>query len=231
MEEEEFYKIGHILQPGFNQPLDASIDAFRKEIALISENLHKKNQLSFINVALPQPSLLSLPQITNTLDKISHYIQQESHLRDVSLGIDLTSSAIAKLTPPQIQQISDNLLAFYHQHQGEYALTIASNYMTLNNAKKIRHAVKQGSEGRVTVLGTEILRLHALRPGQLSDDYRYMPYHSIVTEINQKEASNVKKAIADFNHAVAPVLKIENELLNKVKKHSRPLLFLPFISD
>ncbi len=213
------YEIGHILQPVANQSIDGSIDSFRKEISLICQTLHKKNQLPFINVAFPLQALLSLPTIQSTVEKISHYIQQEN--RNVSIGIDLTSSTITKLTPAQLQRIASNLNEFYSQQQRkDGVLTIASNYMTLNNARKIVATVKgsRKNEG-ITVLGTEILRLHAFRPGQLSDDYRYMPHHAMRgdnTTSNQKDLTKVQIAINDFNRALGVILKVENDFFVKV---------------
>lgn len=172
-------------------------------------------------MAFPLPALLSLPTIQSTVEKISHYIQQEN--RNVSIGIDLTSSTITKLTPAQLQRITSNLNDFYSQQQRkDGVLTIASNYMTLTNARKIVAAVKGSQKNKgIVVLGTEILRLHAFRPGQLSDDYRYMPHHAMRGDNmtnDQKDLTKVQIAINDFNRALSVILQVENDFFVKVRQ-------------
>jgi hypothetical protein len=107
-------------------------------------------------------------------------------------------------------------------------LSLGCNYMTIEKVKSIISSLKQ-EDKEMNFIGTEVLRIHEKKPGQISTNYDYHLKHRYLNQkLYDMKIPRLAAAMMDYNHALDATVKVEEALVKKVRKGLIDGLFLTF---
>ena len=110
-----------------------------------------------------------------------------SHLAE-SIGVDLTTSFLTTCTDSQLRSIVDNVLGPVFSEGSVSGLTIACNPFTSSRASTVLDCIQDLNSsavlpnGRISIVATETLRSHNVRPGQLVTGGTFQPAHRMTVD-------------------------------------------------
>jgi hypothetical protein len=95
-------------------------------------------------------------------------------------------------------------------------LSLGCNYMTIDKVKQIISSLKQEDKD-MNFIGTEVLRIHEKKPGQISTNYDYHLKHRYLNQkLYDMKIPRLAAAIMDYNHALDATIQVEEALVKKV---------------
>jgi hypothetical protein len=95
-------------------------------------------------------------------------------------------------------------------------LSLGCNYMTIDKVKQIISSLQQEDKD-MNFIGTEVLRIHEKKPGQISTNYDYHLKHRYLNQkLYDMKIPRLAAAIMDYNHALDATIQVEEALVKKV---------------
>lgn len=223
--------LGHILSTPKQVPDDKAVSVMHSELQQMAAGMEKNHQkLKHLSLSFPK-SHWQHGEVAHGLVGVFSPLNAFYSDSNTKIGLDLSTRLLLETSPSELAHVlgpllKENLIEF---------VTLATNPMTSSRATALQRELVHSYKVTPTVFGTEVLRLHPVKPGQISPNYGYKhPHHYRFTNptstsgpassavpvedhaISTKEAD----AVDDLRAALDRAVTIEKIFIDKVTHSS-----------
>jgi hypothetical protein len=229
--EKKKFTLGHIITSPKSVP-DNQVDQFMKqELNQLIAGLEKNSQsLNYLSISFPSSAWESREVVSS----LSQLLPAYSSFLDSSktkIGLDLSTRLLTTLSADQISPVLRPLV----EQQFVDFVTLATNPFSSSTCYSVRDSISDISSS-FEVFGTELLRLHPTKPGQISPNYNYkFPHHyryndtspsqdDVSKNIGEGElTAKEQEAVSDVRAALDRAVTIEKVFLEKFADKARAM--------
>lgn len=196
----------------------------KQELNQLIAGLEKNSQsLNYLSISFP----LSAWESREVVSSLSQLLPAYSSFLDSSktkIGLDLSTRLLTTLSADQISPVLRPLV----EQQFVDFVTLATNPFSSSTGYSVRDSISDISSS-FEVFGTELLRLHPTKPGQISPNYNYkFPHHyrynntspsqdDVSKKFGEEElTAKEQEAVSDVRAALDRAVTIEKVFLDKV---------------
>lgn len=221
--------LGHILSTPKQVPDDKAVSVMRSELQQVATGMEKNHQkLKYLSLSFPK-SHWQHGEIAHGLVDVFSPLNAFYSDSNTKIGLDLSTRLLLETSPTELAQVLGPLL---RENLVEF-VTLATNPMTATKAAAVQHELTQSYKVAPIVFGTEVLRLHPVKPGQISPNYNYKhPHHyrftnptssggpdaSVAHLDDQTLSAKESDAVDDLRAALDRAVTIEKIFIDKVRR-------------
>lgn len=159
----------------------------KSELQQLVAGMEKNQQtLKYLSIHFP-PSFWQREEIAHGLVELLPPFHSFLNGSKTKIGLDISTRLLTELSAGHVIPVLGPLLK---EHIIEF-ITLASNPFTAPQASLLQERILSDYKVKPLVFGTEILRLHPVKPGQLSPNYDYkFPHHYRYTSASSNSTSS-----------------------------------------